>query len=73
MVGNADDHAMGDTTACPEITSNKALPLASVVCLVVVRAHDELEHWVWFERLERNWKENGPLANMALAVGGIGI
>ena len=22
---------------------------------VVVRAHDELEHWVWFERLERKW------------------
>jgi hypothetical protein len=20
-----------------------------------VRAHDELEHWVWFERLERKW------------------
>jgi hypothetical protein len=22
---------------------------------VVVRAHDELEHWAWFERLERKW------------------
>jgi len=22
---------------------------------VVVRAHDEFDHWVWFERLERKW------------------
>jgi hypothetical protein len=37
---------------------------------VAVKVDDELDHWVWFERLE----ENGPLANMAVkAVGGIGI
>jgi hypothetical protein len=22
---------------------------------VIVKANDELEHWVWFERLERKW------------------
>jgi hypothetical protein len=36
---------------------------------VVVKVDDELDHWVWFERLERKWS----LANMAVkAIGGIG-
>ena len=30
-------------------------PCSSCTCALVVTADDELENWVWLERLERKW------------------
>ena len=47
-LGHPGYDALDDPRAYSERTGQKALTL-------VVSVEDELDHWVWFERLERKW------------------